>query len=488
MMKRKGEEGQATVLVMLALSIFLLGAVGLAVDGAHLYAQRQMAQVAADAAAQAGIMSVFDGTFGSGAGTPFDCGTTTSASAPCAYARLNGFDGTTADKVHVGFPTSAPGVNLSSDPVNLLSVTVSRPVNTTLMRFLGTSTSTISATGTAAIVSVVAPVPIIITHPHLADSLSMNGNTSIKICGGPSTSIQINSNLAGYGGGGSIDLSHAGILDGGQCTTGTGADFDTSAGSATAPASISLGTTGRYVEPASAIQDPLAQVFPSGPPVPSAHVGPNTSGTTALGCPSAPCTIYSPGLYVGGLSVNNPGQPAIFQPGLYYIQGGGFKLKNATATMCPPSTCAADASTGNGMVIYNTGPAGSTPGHNPAGSFNIDTNVTATLQGATPSVGPPYYGILFFEDRTADANSHSFGQGNGCFSLIGTIYITNTLGIMKGDATHYQSVTYNGTPCSTTIQQGEIIASALSLVGTTNIAMNLNPASVLTIRQVALVK
>ena len=56
------ERGQAIILVLVALSIFLLGAVGLAIDASHMYAQRQMAQAAADAAAQAGILSIFDKT------------------------------------------------------------------------------------------------------------------------------------------------------------------------------------------------------------------------------------------------------------------------------------------------------------------------------------------------------------------------------------------------------------------------------------------
>src|ERR1700675_2264450 len=91
----KEEDGQAIILVVLAMSIFLLGAIGLAIDGSNLYAHRQMAQAAADAAAQAAIMSIFDGTSGAGAasfvdtpGTSFTC-TTTDAKTPCVYARSN---------------------------------------------------------------------------------------------------------------------------------------------------------------------------------------------------------------------------------------------------------------------------------------------------------------------------------------------------------------------------------------------------------------
>ena len=64
----KEEDGQTIVLAALAMSIFLFGAIGLAIDGAHMYAQRQMAQTAADAAAMGGIMTAFGGTTGA-AGT-----------------------------------------------------------------------------------------------------------------------------------------------------------------------------------------------------------------------------------------------------------------------------------------------------------------------------------------------------------------------------------------------------------------------------------
>src|SRR5947207_6477441 len=97
--RRKSEAGQAVILVIVASAIFLFGAVGLAIDGSHMYAQRQMAQAAADAAAQAGIMSIFDGTNGAGphqfaTGGSFTCGTS-DAKTPCYYAQtLDGFNGT----------------------------------------------------------------------------------------------------------------------------------------------------------------------------------------------------------------------------------------------------------------------------------------------------------------------------------------------------------------------------------------------------------
>jgi len=191
-MSRRSEKGQAILLVVLAFGLVLLGALGLAIDGAQLYGNREMAQVAADAAAQAGILSIFNGTntgsnaFGSAA---YTC-STTDATTPCRFARNNGFGGTTADTVFIEFPSSASAVGLdpaslsASDPVNMLKVTVSRNVTIGMIRMLGAAnTASIKAVAVAAIVAVETPTPMIITHPNLPHSLSTNGNTTIQICG-----------------------------------------------------------------------------------------------------------------------------------------------------------------------------------------------------------------------------------------------------------------------------------------------------------------
>jgi hypothetical protein len=223
-------------------------------------------------------------------------------------------------------------------------------------------------------------------------------------------------------------------------------------------------------------------------------------GFSPTGVKPATCTEYLPGIYS---SLDLTGlNSAIFEPGIYYIKGGGFTLKNDTVAMC--SSCAADATTANGMLIYDT--CSSAPscssGSDSTGGFTVDTNANAILIGAGVSSSnlaaapaSPYYGILFFEDRNANAHtgngahgSHTLGQGNGCFSVIGTIYITNTLSIMTSDPTHYQAVSYNGTPCSSTQNYGEIIVSQLGVVGTSTLSMQLFSTAFLKVRQVALVQ
>lgn len=499
-MRLKQEDGQSIIIVALAMSLFLVGALGLGVDGAHLYAQRQMAQTAADAAALAGIMSIFDNTNNVTGNTAkfstsaaFTC-TTSDAKTPCVYASKNGFGSSTDDTVTIDFPasTAAPGVAFTTDttdyPVTLIRATIQRNVSTTLMRFLGSNATTVKATAMAGIVSSSGSVPILVTHPTLAPSLSLQGTPTIQICGGPSRSIQVNSNAgtaASTGGNGTFDLSHAGPADPGNCTTGTGADLGVWGGPSSSP-SASYGTTGHYVQPASPILDPLASVTPPAvPTVIGSHIG---LAKSTSGCPASPkkgCQLYSPGLYTGGIDGKN--STPVFKPGIYYIQStsGMSCAANCDMYMATGYTDSGAGSTGTGwtgnMLVYNTGPSGSA---SQAGAFNLGANGSINLVGS-PS-GSSYDGILFFQDRSSKAQTHSLGGGGG-MTLVGTIYLTNTLATMTGSPAQYQELDLSGGSGSGTLVTGEIIVGALHLGGNSTITMNLNSSVAYNLSQVALV-
>jgi len=481
-----GERGQALILVIVALSIFAIGAIGLGIDGANMYSHRQMAQTAADAAALAGMMSIFDGT-NTTATTPFTttaflC-TTSDNRTPCVYAARNGFGTTANDSVTVAFPTTATGVSLSgSDPTNMIKVTVQRTVNTGLIRFLGPSTSTIQATAIAAILDVVQPVPILVTHPTLDGSFRIGGNPLIQICGGPLRSIQVNSNARSptaltTGGTASVDLSKAGPRDDGTCSTGTGADFGVFGGpaSSTLPSWLTpAGANEHYIQPSSPIRDPLATV--PAPPQPANAPAKAALANGVSGCPAVPkkaCMLYAPGNYTGGINVQN--ETAVFMPGLYYMDGGGFQnAANGDMFMATGFADSTDTG-GQGMLVYNHG----------SGTFNVGANSDANLVGS--SFGSTYKGILFFNDRNAPANTGSGGHllgGGGNLVLKGTIYFTNT--IMTSSI--YQNLRFRGNSGNTTQIQGEIIVSALDLGGGGTIQMNLDAGSTLKIRQVALIQ
>ena len=257
------ECGQAVILMVVGLGILMIGALGLAIDGAQMYAHRQMAQTAADAAAQAGILSIFDGT-NSTSPNPFGTGVSPAAftcassdlRTPCVYAKNNGFGGTAADTVTVSFPTVEAGATLASDPVPAIRVTVQRVLHTGLIRFVGSATSTIKATAEAAVVGELSPVALLITHPTLANAVT---GSAVVVCGGPPRSVQVNSNNINAATSSGFDLSRAGPNDPGNCSTGTGADFGSFGGPTSVPPGVSLGTTGRYVQPASPILDPYAR-------------------------------------------------------------------------------------------------------------------------------------------------------------------------------------------------------------------------------------
>jgi len=493
-MRLNDEDGQALVFVVLAMSFFLLGAVGLALDGSHLYAQRQMAQTAADAAAQAGIMSIFDGTNGTGSGgfstsSTITC-TTTDTRTPCKYASLNGFGSTASDTVTVSFPadTAAPGVTFSSDAVHLMQVTVQRTVTTTLVHLVGPAATTVKATALAAIVSVASPVPILVTHPTLSNSFTLSGTPNVTICGGAGKSIQVNSSSAtavSLGGNSSVDLSKAGPLDSGTCTTGTGADFGVWGGPTAQPGGITTGV-GRYIAPASPVQDPLASVSP--PSVPTIAGTMTALANGVSGCPASPnksCVLYSPGLYTAGIDGKN--STPVFKPGIYYIQSTAGMVCSANCDMYM-ATGFTDGSTGTNtgwtgnMLVYNTGPSGNSTN---AGTFDLGANGSIYLTGSPGSSS--YKGILFFQDRSSVALSHSLG-GGGAISLVGTIYMTNTLATMTATPSQYQSLSFSGHGGSSTTIQGEIIVGALSMGGSSGITMELNPGASVLVRQIALVQ
>lgn len=492
-MKRNNRErGQVVILALVAMAIFVFGALGLAIDGANLYLQRQMAQAAADAAAQAAMMSIFNHSNTSGPSqfptTAFTCSTTSMAT-PCVYARNNGFGATAADTVTIDYPDASvvPGISLSEvDPVNLVRATVTRQVDTTLMRLLGPTSSMVRAVAIAAILNTISPVPIIVTHPTRPASFAMNGNLVITICGGPARSIQVNSNNSvalEIKGNPLVNLSKAGPLDAGNCTTGTGADFG-SYGGPSGPSSglswMSLGTTGKYIQPASPIEDPLRDVSP--PAQPSPAPPPQNLANGVSGCPAAPlkpCKLYSPGAYDYILVQN---ETAVFKPGLYYITsytkltGNNVGFGNASNGEMMMSQGFPDVPDfGQGMMVYNAG----------GGSFQVGANSGANLVGSDPN--GTYKGILFFQSRNAPALEHRLGGGGGLV-LKGTIYLTHERSVMESSPSTYQNVLLQGTPGQQTLIIGQIIVGTLQLGGNATITMQLDPAARYIVRRVALVK
>lgn len=379
------QNGQAVILVVVAMGILLIGALGLAIDGGQMYAQRQMAQAAADAATQAGIMSIFTGTNASSA-HPFGTGTppiassvctTTDLRTPCVYARNNGFGGTAADTVTLSFPATVSGVTLSSATVPALTVTVQRTLATGLIRMLpgAPTTSNITAKATAGLVGSVSPDCVYVLDPSAQDAFLANNGATVAISG---CAVYVNSSAshgASVYGGASVTASALDVVGGCSTCTGTYPTLVTGVPPATDPFASLPALT-----PASCTTHPT--MYSPG------------SGTTLL-----------PGTYCGGITVSNGATNVVFSAGNYIIYGGGITFGGgATAS-------------GSGVMFYLTGTNAT------YASATIANGVNVTLSGPTSGA---YTGVLFFQDRSiTSANNASFA-GGATMQLTGSLYFPTT--------------------------------------------------------------
>lgn len=332
------QSGQTLLVVLLVLGLFLLGAVAFSVDYSNGYFHRQNAQSAADAACTAGIMDILANATGNAlgafpAGSPpaaFQCSANTGVAA-CQYAARNGYSSpgltanTPSNDVQISFPGAVPGY---TPPPNALAPTPFLQVDVTDRMGVGfagliTGKRTVDVAGHAvcALQQAKAPVPIIVLNPTCTQAFDVSGSASVSIIGGPTRSVQVNSNNTtcaaatqsgnGCSGSGTINLSQAG-------PNFNGADFGVFGAPTSAPTNFNGGTKGSWT-PAAPIQDPYALV--NKPTQPANAPAPITVAYGVDGCPDHTqlCREYFPGTYTSGIVVKN--ETAIFRPGIYYITG-----------------------------------------------------------------------------------------------------------------------------------------------------------------------
>ena len=374
--------------VVLALSIFLLGAIALAVDLSYLWFRRQAAQTAADAACTAGAMDLLldatngtttQGHFTAGSNpVPFDCHDTSPNSntpgntnpAPCVYAALNGYAASVANgssdlgnSVYVDFPSSVPGVTApptSVAPTAFMRVGITDNAPTFFAGMLrGLTKQSVRAVALCGVTEAAAPIPILVLDPNSPKStpaqaaLNIQGSGDITIFGGPSRSIQVNSsaNVASCGasdcsvnlpwGSEQIDLSQGG-------PNATGSDIGLSGAPTSPPGGFVPGTTGHWLAPVAPIMDPFAQVcFPgqtsncsatiNGYPAPSVPGAPavpvdesNATNFPGTVCTSIPCSVaYQDHGCPDPAATRTNGKCLLYTAGSYpsgiSISGGGGK-------------------------------------------------------------------------------------------------------------------------------------------------------------------
>jgi hypothetical protein len=313
--RRSSQHGQTLIPIVIFIGLFLMAMLGVAADYTQVWAHRQMAQGAADAACEAGAADLYlnavdpssSGQNGlqsfSWIGADFDCSSTNASTPPCQYATLNGYSGSS---VHVSFPSSLPGV--ASLPTSLatafpyMEVTITDSVGMSFTKMVGAaSTVNIKAKAGCGVTPISVPVPLVILHSSASGALSVTGSSKIHIFGGPQRSIQIDSKDSAALTAGIIDLSQGGPAN-------TGSDLAVFGGPATAPTSVNVGTTGHYISPAAPFGDPFATKSAPGVPVATGSAKPVPFGMN--GCPDPNgCVEFTPGNYTGcnKSSAINPG-------------------------------------------------------------------------------------------------------------------------------------------------------------------------------------
>ena len=308
MPSRPSEKGQAFLIITIFIAMLLLAMLGVATDYTQVWAHRQMAQGAADAACQAGAADLFlKGTDPTATidfpsldfswiGTGFDC-SAKAGSPPCRYAAFNGYTGS---KVSVSFPSSVPGVGgiptgFPSVANPYLKVTVTDPVAMWFTKLLSsTKTVNVTATASCGLQAINAPVPLVVLHRTAASAINLGGNATVKVFGGPQRSIQVDSSsttAVNLGSNGTVNLSQAG-------PTNNGADFAVFGGPTTRPTGVNVGSAGHWLPGANPFGDPFASV--------NAPSTPSTGGTATPvpfrinGCPDPNgCVEFTPGNYTG---------------------------------------------------------------------------------------------------------------------------------------------------------------------------------------------
>jgi len=522
-LKGRTDRGQITVVLALAMGIFLAAFLGFATDYTSFWFHRQAIQGATDATCQAAAMDLL--LFAEGEQTSsmnftptpsgtLDCASSRTA-APCIIAKYNGYDGTLAsNKVILTYPVAVAGAPSKPPGVAFpyVQVDITNQAPAYFSRLLtGKSTVAVHATATCGLTAPAGPIPIIVLHPTDPFTISMKGNKDlISVVGGPQRSIQVNSKNASAVTSGSlqtVDLSKGG-------PNKTGGDFATFGGQAANPqGNVNLGSTGSWVYPATPVNDPYQSV--SAPARPSPPPKPN--GTNVAhginGCPDTNgCTEYAAGYYPSGIKVKNG--TAIFDPGLYYL-GGDLALQSNSVVRVSCCGGVADGDGSGGVFFYfsgaatlnvdsNSGKAGRADVyHRDGGTFNgvqsralqcaggasNPPEVPATIDGnvlLAPCSGPygdptgQYRGFLHFQDRSAAATPS--WQGGGNTLAAGFMYFhqcradgTGLNCSQPGSGGYGTTFNLGGNPGSGSYTVGSIVTDKIAMNGNPGITMILNP-------------
>jgi hypothetical protein len=428
-------QAKGQVLVIFGLSLFTIIVIAaLAFDTGMMLLERRDQQNASDAASLAGARHLPDDP---------SCLTTPSlANCPRAHAEAlnigtaNGFtDGTDDADVVINIPPQS-GLHIGLPGYVEVLIHSNRP--SIFGGVIGVFGWDVSARAVAANQpGLDLPFSMLTLDPSGCKSLQVTGSGSVTSAG----TIQVNSSCAPD----ALFVGGTGILtvtaDGAVCNAvgemdeqGVNADLDCV-----------------QQEHSYSIQDPLRNL--PAPPLPGypadmIQIG-GPSKSVPNGCPGsgaaeataeapAPCKVNAgpyattvwrvfPGYYPGGFDLQKG--TFYFEPGIYYIGGGGFRVAGASVQ----SVDAGGTTFGGGLLIYNTEAslfhdacaAGTGTAAQCIGQILLNSG-TATLNLKQLSDGSNWDGLVIFQDRNLSLAAGDEVQLNGGDSdteVAGTIYV-----------------------------------------------------------------
>lgn len=419
--RRRSRRGAIVVLVAASL-VFLLVFAAIALEGGGLLEQRRKTQSAADAAALAAAEDMFRNY-------PVNQGTDPLGAAnsrALTMAAANGFvpgDSASVD-VRLAPQVYAGGRNQGNViPAGYVEVTVQRNQPRYFSGIISSEKIPVSARAVARGKWAPAFVGIHVLDLHASGALRATGGGMGSITGG--AAVIVNS-----------DASDAAITTGGS--TLTASDFSI-VGGTSGGGFIGEVHTGMQPQP-----DPLRNIpEPKATDYATQSSGPRhfSNGNRTL----------QPGVYHGGITITGQANVTM-APGVYYIEGGGFKFSGQGNLIA------------NGVMIYNA-PKGPSDGISLSGSSGGSVTMTPPTSGT-------YKGLTLFQDRAA-TNVMDI-SGNGGFYVTGTFYTANSL----------MNVTGNGDANI----GSQYVSRLLDLNGSGNMKIDYNPDNVIPRRVLSLVE
>jgi hypothetical protein len=368
------DSGQVLVAVAL-LSVVLVGFLGVALDGGYMYLLRRRAQTAADAAAYAGTLEIWQNRL------------TNITAAARTDSAINGYThaGSTVVDVY-NPPISGPWTG----NIKFVEVVITQPYDPFFMQVLGFGSSPVRARAVGGVVGVGMGC-IHALNPEDSATLMVTGGATLNAtaCG-----VIVNS-----------DDPHAIHNTGGGCINAGSVDV------------VGGVHTGSCVTPTpTQIPDPIADPL-AGLPRPTITGCNETnwshnSGTITLTPPAG--GVYT---FCGGISIS--GGTVIFEPGLYILNGGGMSVSSTAQVQ------------GDGVTFYNTQAQAGEPWGGSYGNYNFTGQTWGYLKAPTNPLNP-WAGILMIQDPTLDpaivqAGGDSFFAGGADMVLEGIIYMPDSL-------------------------------------------------------------